>query len=236
MNITPVEKRFNNELGRNYDIAIQGIPHYWECLNEVFKEIEKELQSNDDILYVLDLGSGSGNLVSLLGENLMRMFYTAVDHDPQMIERFRSKFLNSGVHLANADILEFLVSLPSHSVDLIVNTWTFHNWQIGYRKKVFKEVYRVLKNGGKLIMVDKITSQDEIQHQSSLYWQLNFINEIFRGDLKLMNAYIEHYLVDDTHEIRFTEHELYNLIQTVGFVSNSILARRMLELICVITK
>ena len=71
------------------------------------------------------------------------------DYAPEALAFARRQ---SGVHLGQADILR--LPLPDHALDLVtVLDVLYHQW-IGDDRHALREVYRVLKPGGSLILTD----------------------------------------------------------------------------------
>lgn len=84
-----------------------------ETINQSIQSIVKEASN------VLDLGCGTGELLSLLKRE-RKAWVTGVDHDEENV----IKCLEEGLSVIQADIIETLTHLPSHSFDYVVISQT----------------------------------------------------------------------------------------------------------------
>jgi ubiquinone/menaquinone biosynthesis C-methylase UbiE len=105
-------------------------------------------------VHLLDIGCGTGwavgqaaNLVDGKG-----LFY-GVDLSPKMIEKAKSNF-------SSKDNFRFLqansesIPLEDNFFDIIISTNSFHHYL--HPDKALKEMYRLLKSGGKLYLLDPL--------------------------------------------------------------------------------
>jgi SAM-dependent methyltransferase len=103
-----------------------------------------------DVL-VLDLGTGTGPLLPLLGRHLDRVF--AVDGSRGMLARARARVKASGagsVRLLRADVEA--LPLPDGSVDGVIANMILHH--LPEPASLFLEIARVLRPGGRGVAVD----------------------------------------------------------------------------------
>lgn len=102
---------------------------------------------------VLDIGCGTGVFLLMLKEKYPALNVIGVDPDEKSLkiaERRLSKYSN--VKLIKA----FAESIPieDNSVDIVVSTLTFHHLPDEIKEKAIFEIYRVLKQGGKIVITD----------------------------------------------------------------------------------
>jgi|SRR5919109_2857723 SAM-dependent methyltransferase len=101
---------------------------------------------------VLELGCGSG----WNAEGLLRHFpgwrYTATDYDPDMVElaRRRLRGFDDRVAVEQADATS--LQYPEGSFDVVVAIGVWHH--VGVWEKATLEAGRVLRDGGKLVLLD----------------------------------------------------------------------------------
>jgi ubiquinone/menaquinone biosynthesis C-methylase UbiE len=103
---------------------------------------------------LLDLGCGSG---TFLAETLRRypgVTAAGVDADPEILQianrRLRRHGTRFTLHVARAESLP----LPDESFDVAVSTLTFHHLPTAAKQAALGEVYRVLRPGARLLLVD----------------------------------------------------------------------------------
>lgn len=99
---------------------------------------------------VLDVGSGTGVLSLVLAEMGHRV--TGVDLAEAMVQKARDKFKKH--HLAGEFTVGDAENLPfeEHTFDIVINRHVV--WSLTDPKRAFKEWKRVLKPGGKLVIID----------------------------------------------------------------------------------
>lgn len=123
-------------------------------------EDRKMWQNPDKILYAVDLqpgwiavdlGSGSGYFTVPLSRAVSKVL--AVDVQKEMLDFLRAKIQRLGIknvelRLSTPD----KIPVEEDSVDFLMSVNTLH--EFGDRDKMIGEMWRVLKKGGKLLIVD----------------------------------------------------------------------------------
>ena len=141
---------------------------------------------------ILEVGCGNGGVARYLSEKLRAKNYTAVDIDPKMIAQAESLTeRNSRLIFQAADFCN--LPFDDKSFDAVVVMDVLHhliNW-----KKGIKEVHRVLKNGGKLLL----------REYSIETFSVPVLGLIFR------------HLLDHPYEFMFDQRELLSFIRKNGF-------------------
>jgi len=104
---------------------------------------------------VLDVGCGTGSLVLASKRRVGRTgVVTGIDASPEMIERARRKATNKGdgIHfeVARVESLPF----PNETFDVILSTLMMHHLPRATRERCASEMRRVLRPGGRLLVVD----------------------------------------------------------------------------------
>ncbi|WP_099211995.1 class I SAM-dependent methyltransferase [Thermococcus henrietii] len=101
---------------------------------------------------VLDVGCGTGNILRFLDpEN-----YIGVEPSAGMRRKFREKhgFEPLGGHFLR-------IPLPDGSVDTVITTYAFHHVPDEEKRDAIKEMLRVLRPGGKIIIADVMFESEE---------------------------------------------------------------------------
>ncbi|MCG2690032.1 class I SAM-dependent methyltransferase [Candidatus Parcubacteria bacterium] len=138
------------------------------------KDILKQIGLKIDSVAV-DFGSGSGGWALPLAKMLEEGKVIALDVQQEPLSALQSKAKTSNlknVETILADIEEGSPSIENNSVDLVLMTNLL--FQVENKEAVFKETKRVLKTGGKVLVVDwkpgalmgpktNVPSEDEIK-------------------------------------------------------------------------
>jgi ubiquinone/menaquinone biosynthesis C-methylase UbiE len=101
---------------------------------------------------VVDLGSGTGLLALSVAARARRVI--AVDVSAPMLDRLRRHAEAQGlsIDLVHGDMRR--LPLPDESVDVVVSSYAFHHLVDDGKELVAAEAYRVLRPGGRVVVVD----------------------------------------------------------------------------------
>lgn len=104
---------------------------------------------------VLDVGCGTGTLAitaKLKSDSTVKVYGN--DASPEMIEKAREKAAAAGVDVAFQPGLVEAIPFPDDSLDVVLSSFMVHHLPGELKQKAFAEIYRVLKPGGRLLVVD----------------------------------------------------------------------------------
>ena len=147
---------------KNYDKDVK-IDHgslkiyknYEVILDTVFKKATSNINKEVEIL---EIGVGTGNLANRFLSEGFRI--TGLDQSREMLNVAKEKFPKLKLRLG-----EFLkIPFENSTVDIIVSTYAFHHLNDEEKGVAIKEMLRVLKNNGKVIIGD-LMFQNEKQKQ-----------------------------------------------------------------------
>ncbi|MFA6255295.1 MAG: methyltransferase domain-containing protein [Patescibacteria group bacterium] len=136
-----LDAEFWQQYFKTYDILNIVIP-YQELMEELIKE---SVVNKGDL--VLDAGAGTGNLAVRLkqrGANVV-----ALDNSEEGLRQLRVKDQEIGIIFHD---LAKPLSFSDDYFDKIVSNNVIYTLAPGDRDKVFKEFYRILKPGGKIVI------------------------------------------------------------------------------------
>ncbi len=146
--IAPDRDKYTNDMDKSYDImskmynAFMFIFPLWKrWISSVLPHIEGSK--------ILEVSFGPGYL---LGKCAANFNCSGIDYNKNMLkmtkERLRKKNLTAELQLANVESLPF----KNKSFDTVINTMALTGYPDG--KLAIREMVRVLKVGGKLLLVD----------------------------------------------------------------------------------
>lgn len=162
-----------NKAAHNYESDNSGI---YEMCKEDYQPILDEIKKQN-FKTLLDAGCATGPMLSLLNTEYPDKNYVGLDLSPKMIEIGKQK------NLKNTDFIEGdceNMPLEDNSFDIVINSQSFHHYPnpIAF----FKEVYRVLKPGGKLILRDNTASKIALFFINNI--SMKILNLAGYGDVK----------------------------------------------------
>jgi ubiquinone/menaquinone biosynthesis C-methylase UbiE len=139
---------------------------------------------------LIDLASGTGRFLSFVKDNYPRLAATALDLSPAYLEEAQRQLKPwRGIDYVNA--AAEATGLPDASFDLVTCVFLFHELPRKVRRQVAAEAFRILKPGGRFILVDSIQQGDVAGYDGLLdYFPVAF-HEPYYAD----------YVRDDLHEL-----------------------------------
>lgn len=132
-----------------YDPVVQ-----WTTRERAFKAALLEQARLAPGQRVLDLACGTATLTIAAKQIQPLADITAVDGDPDILQRARDKAARAGVALRFDQALSHQLPYPDASFDVVLSSLFFHHLSRGAKVATFREVCRVLKPGGRLEVAD----------------------------------------------------------------------------------
>src|SRR5262252_6733191 len=103
---------------------------------------------------VLDIGCGTGDLVTLIKRLHSDVDVAGLDPDPKALARARRKAERAAVTIQLDQGFSDELPYPDASFDRVFSSFMLHHLQAGEKEKTLREVQRVLKPGGSLHLLD----------------------------------------------------------------------------------
>jgi ubiquinone/menaquinone biosynthesis C-methylase UbiE len=103
---------------------------------------------------ILDVGSGTGTMSVLVKQAFPGAQVVGLDGDPQILEIARSKAESLGLEIQFDQGMSFELPYPEHSFDVVLTSMMLHHLTLEDKQQTAREMYRVLRPGGKLFGAD----------------------------------------------------------------------------------
>lgn len=104
---------------------------------------------------VLDIGCGTGSLAIVAKRRVNAAgSMHGIDASPEMIARARKKALKAGVDITFRQGVAENLPFPDGRFDVALSTLMLHHLPSAARKQCLREIRRVLKPGGRVLVVD----------------------------------------------------------------------------------
>ena len=145
-----------NQRAQDYDELFTRAPIRRRCMDEIRSRVPPGTQR------VVDLGGGTGLLASALLADLPSVRCDLVDISPEMLDRARARLDATGrvtFHQTSFDALP----LGDATVDAVVSTFALHHVDDLAKAAVAREIHRVLKPGGVVLLVDEIIFRSDLR-------------------------------------------------------------------------
>ncbi|HEV2545966.1 MAG TPA: methyltransferase domain-containing protein [Stellaceae bacterium] len=206
-----------NEIGRVYD-KLSGIYDVWGKLTESrARDRAIELAAIEDGKDILEVAVGTGLAFYEIVKRNPHGHNLGIDLSAGMLEKAKNRMRQlPGAKYALAVGTAFDLPSPTESVDLLVNNYMFDLISCADMDRVLAEFRRVLKKGGKLILVNMTIGATL---GSNLY------DRIYRVSPKIMGGCRGVELTDRLREHGFAV-EVREYHQQMLFPSEVILARK----------
>ena len=112
---------------------------------------------------VLDLGVGTGTLAIWLKERRPGASVVGLDPDPDILQIARRKVRDAGVDVELVEGFADRMPFDQASFDVVVSTLVFHHLSGEVKRGALREVARVLRPGGRLLIGDFGKPRDPLQ-------------------------------------------------------------------------
>ena len=103
---------------------------------------------------VLDLGCGTGTLTILVKQTHPQSEVVGLDGDPKVLAIARAKATKAGLETTFDLGMAFEMPYPDHSFDRVLSSLVLHHLTTENKQRALHEVYRILRPGGELHVVD----------------------------------------------------------------------------------
>lgn len=137
-----------DEFSGDYDSLFEKDPMYADALRMML-----ELMGDVNRRNVVDLGCGSGTLISIIAERCPDAGIYGIDPSARMVEICAGRFRDlANVHIGEGTGVD--IPLPSEHAHCVLSNLALHHIPPGDRKRCAGEIARVLKPAGRLVYCD----------------------------------------------------------------------------------
>ena len=126
----------------------------WGMREKIFKHHLIQQANIQPGMRVLDLGCGTGTLTILIKQTYPEANVVGLDGDPTVLEIARSKANQAGVIITLDQGMAFQLPYPDNSFDRVLSSLVIHHLITTDKQRAMHEIYRVLRPGGELHIVD----------------------------------------------------------------------------------
>ena len=103
---------------------------------------------------VLDLGCGTGTLALMVKRSQPDTEVVGLDADPQMLKVASTKATREAIAITFDQGMAFSLPYPDASFDRVLSSLMIHHLKTPDKEKTAREIYRILKAGGQLHVID----------------------------------------------------------------------------------
>ena len=141
------QSEFNN-WAQSYDRSILNFLLFHRCYLKIMELIFRYCPESSHPLRLLDVGCGTGTFLSMLQQTKLPVIPMGLDMAEKMCRHAHQK--NMHLSFVNADSEH--TPFGDSTYDFITCSNSFHHYP--HQKAVLDEFYRILKPGGKVIIID----------------------------------------------------------------------------------
>jgi ubiquinone/menaquinone biosynthesis C-methylase UbiE len=117
---------------------------------------------------VLDLGCGTGTLTMMLKQAQLDALLVGLDGDEHILAIAKAKSAQAGASILFTQGIALQLPYSDHAFDRVVSSLVFHHLTRANKQRTFEEIFRVLRPGGELHIVDFGKPQSSLAKAASL--------------------------------------------------------------------
>ena len=137
--------------------------------------------------------------------------------------------------LIESDALKYVNSQDDTSFDIVVSGFTIHNFKKVYRRKLYQQLYRILKRNGLFLNADKYVSDNLDKQIKALKYRIGtYVDTLIReGQYDVLSYWIRDYIKDIQPEYIMKISEERQLMRENGFLNVSYIFKSEHEMLAI---
>lgn len=214
MNDTRSQNNFSDTLTNEYELFSLVCPHHDDLQKRMASTVIAHVKDNSlEKPILFDVGCGYGFSSTEVAKELPSATYLLNDIDEPLLATALQNLYHVSTQSYRGDVEIIIADIADSSVDVVYTAWVIHNFPKEKRKRVIKEIHRILKPGGMFINLDKIGNAGEQRTRALAQTLIDFAPCFTKFDKpQIYIDWITHYLQDDQPELLLSDVEYSELL------------------------
>jgi len=126
-----------------------------------YNKIAEPIKRTDEKISILDIGCGTGLELEYVFKKAPRANITCLDLSEKMLTKLEEKFEDKKAQIETRVGSYLDNNLGTKQYDYIISVMTVHHLKYGKKLKLYKNIKKALKNGGRYIEGDYVVSRQK---------------------------------------------------------------------------
>lgn len=144
------------------------------------KKVLNSIQLHDGMT-VADIGCGTGVFLKIAKQRYQKVRFIGLDPDKQALAIAERRLTRTGLSVEFKESFAESLPLNDQSIDVCFSMLAFHHMPDNIKHDAIREIHRVLKNGGKVIIGDFGTRDNPFLRKVLFFEKLEYIDGNFKG-------------------------------------------------------
>ena len=123
------------------------------AFEKFYQKIASQIPQNKTV-HILDVGCGTANLVIAIKKRSPKAEILGIDPDEKILKIAKGKIQKEKLDIKLVKAFAQKLPLKSKSFDWVVSSFAIHHIPSDLKGQVFYEMYRVLRSGGTILIID----------------------------------------------------------------------------------
>jgi len=134
-----------------------------------------------DNMAVVDVGCGTGVFLMIAKRRYPRVQFIGLDPDKKALAIAQRRLARAAADVELKEAFAEQLPLRDESVDVVYSTLAFHHMPNSIKQQAIKEIHRVLRYGGKIVIADFGETQSHFFRKMLFFEKLEYIEGNFNG-------------------------------------------------------